>query len=180
MVLNHAWRSLRRPIDAWWSNTIARAVTFFGLTVILVTHRAPSMEVALAVWRGMINLPQTWHDPLGPLGLGLGWLGFRFDGPPVADGQIELVLWLIVWLSVVWFLPNTQQLLARWHPAYNYGVAERQRDLPLIERTPSLTRLLPWRLEWRPNAAAAVFVGLLAALAFLNLHHVSEFLYFRY
>jgi len=25
-----------------------------------------------------------------------------------------------------------------------------------------------------------VFVGVLAALAFLNLHHVSEFLYFRY
>jgi hypothetical protein len=41
-------------------------------------------------------------------------------------------------------------------------------------------RLLPWRLEWRPNAAAAVFVGLLAALAFLNLHHISEFLYFKY
>jgi len=34
--------------------------------------------------------------------------------------------------------------------------------------------------EWRPSAAAAVFIGLLAALAFLNLHHVSEFLYFRY
>jgi hypothetical protein len=43
-----------------------------------------------------------------------------------------------------------------------------------------LTRHLPWRLEWRPNVAAAVFVGVLAALAFLNLHHVSEFLYFRY
>jgi hypothetical protein len=41
-------------------------------------------------------------------------------------------------------------------------------------------RLFPWRMEWRPNAATAVFVGLLAALAFLNLHHVSEFLYFKY
>src|SRR5215472_17196468 len=180
MVVNHAWRSLRRPINAWWSNTIARAVTFFGLTIILVTHRSPSMDVALRVWRGMINLPHTWHDALGPLGLGLGWIGVRFDGPPVSDGQIELVLWLIVWLSVVWFFPNTQQLLARLHPAYNYGIAERQRDLPLLERVPSFARLLPWRLEWRPNAAAAVYVGLLAALALLNLHHVSEFLYFRF
>ena len=34
--------------------------------------------------------------------------------------------------------------------------------------------------NFTPNAAAAVFVGLLAALAFLNLHHVSEFLYFKY
>jgi hypothetical protein len=104
----------------------------------------------------------------------------RFDGPPVSADQQELVLWLIFWLAIVWFLPNTQQMLARWHPAFNYGVAERERDPPLVERVPSLARLLPRRLEWRPNAAAAVFVGLLAALAFLNLHHISEFLYFRY
>ena len=45
---------------------------------------------------------------------------------------------------------------------------------------PSVMRLFPWRMEWRPNAATAVFVGLLAALGFLNLHHVSEFLYFKY
>ena len=59
-------------------------------------------------------------------------------------------------------------------------VAERERDPPLLERAPSVMRLFPWRMEWRPNAATAVFVGLLAALAFLNLHHVSEFLYFKY
>jgi alginate O-acetyltransferase complex protein AlgI len=148
--------------------------------MVLVTHRAPSMDVAVQVYRGMFNLPASWRDALGRLGDGLGWLGVRFDGPPVLADQRDLVLWLIVWIAVVWFLPNTQQLLARWHPAFNYGVAERERDPPLLERIPSLTRHLPWRLEWRPNVAAAVFVGLLAALAFLNLHHVSEFLYFRF
>jgi len=180
MVLNHAWRSIWPPINAWWSNTVARLVTFFGLTMVLVTHRAPSMDVALRVFRGMFNLPVSWHEVLGPLAVGLTWLGVRFDGPPVSAGQWELMPSLIFWLAVVWFLPNTQQMLARWHPAFNYGVAERQRDPPLIERVPSLARILPWRLEWRPNVAAAVFIGVLAALAFLNLHHVSEFLYFRY
>jgi hypothetical protein len=178
--MNHAWRGVWRPINAWWSNTIARLVTFFGLTMLLVTHRAPSLDVASRIFRGMFNLPATWHDVLGPFAAGLGWLGVRFDGPPVSADQGALVLWLIVWLAIVWYLPNTQQMLARWHPAFNYGVAERQRDPPLLERAPSVMRLLPWRLEWRPNAAAAVFVGLLAALAVLNLHHVSEFLYFRY
>jgi len=180
MVMNHAWRSVWRPINAWWSNTVARFVTFFGLTMLLVTHRAPSMDVALRVFHGMFNLPHSWQSGLGPLAAGLGWLGVHFDGPPVSADQQWLVLWLIFWLAVVWFLPNTQQMLARWHPAFNYGVAERQRDPPLLERAPSVARLLPWRLEWRPNAAAAVVVGLLAALAFLNLHHVSEFLYFKY
>jgi alginate O-acetyltransferase complex protein AlgI len=145
-----------------------------------VTHRAPSMDVALQVYRGMVNLPGSWHEGFGPFSDGLRWLGVRFDGPPVSADQRDLVLWLIVWLAVVWFLPNTQQMLARWHPAFNYGVAERERDPPLLERAPSLIGFLPGRLEWRPSAAAAVFIGLLAALAFLNLHHVSEFLYFRY
>jgi alginate O-acetyltransferase complex protein AlgI len=180
MVANHAWRSVWRPVNAWWSNTVARFVTFFGLTIVLVTHRAPSMDVAARIFRGMVNLPVSWRDGFGPFASGLGWLGVRFDGPPVSADQRALVLWLIVWLAVVWYLPNTQQMLARWHPAFNYGVAERQRDPPLLERAPLVYRLLPWSLEWRPSAAAAVFVGLLAALAVLNLHHVSEFLYFKY
>jgi D-alanyl-lipoteichoic acid acyltransferase DltB (MBOAT superfamily) len=180
MVMNHAWRRVWRPINAWWSNTVSRLVTFFGLTMVLVTHRAPSMDVALRVYRGMFNLPAAWHDALGPLAAGLGWLGVRFDGPPVSADQQGLVLWLIFWLALLWFLPNTHQMLARWQPASNYGVVERGRDPPLLARAPSLSRLWPERLEWRPNAAAAVFAGVLAALAFLNLQHVSEFLYFRY
>jgi hypothetical protein len=176
MVVNHAWRQVWRPINAWWSHTVARLVTFFALGTILVIYRSPSLDVAGQVYRGMFNLPVSWQDALGSL----GWLGVRFDGPPVGLDQLVLVLWLVLWLVVAWFFPNTQQLLARWHPAYNYGVAERQRDPPLLERPPSLAPFLPWRLEWRPNAVGAVLVGVLAALAFLNLSHVSEFLYFRF
>src|SRR5256714_7789326 len=61
MVMNHAWRSVWRPINSWWSNTVARFVTFFGLTMLLVTHRAPSMDIALRVFGGMFNLPASWH-----------------------------------------------------------------------------------------------------------------------
>jgi len=141
-----------------------------------VLYRAPSMEVALRVYRGMVNLPASWHDVFGPLGDAMRWLGVGFDGQPVSSDQLALVAWLIVWIAVVWFVPNTQQLLARWHPAFNYGVAERQRDLPLLARFGTLAP----RLEWRPNVASAVYVGVLAALAFLSLRHVSEFLYFKF
>jgi len=110
-----------------------------------------------------LNLPASWQAA-------------------VDSEKLHLVAWMLFWLAVVWFLPNTQQLLARWHPAYNYGVAERERDLPLIERIqlPAFVVPGPWRLEWRPNAIGAVFIGILVALAMLNLSHVSEFLYFRY
>jgi len=152
-----------RPIHSWWSHTIARLVTFFALTAVLVLHRAPSTEVAFQVYRGMLDVPAGWQV--------------------AADSeQLQLVAWMLFWLAVVWFLPNTQQLLARWHPAYNYGVAERERDLPLIERLriPASWPMAHWRMEWRPNAVGAVLIGILVALAVLNLSHVSEFLYFRF
>ena len=176
MVVAHAWRSVWRPINAWWSHTIARLLTFFVLTMILVMHRAPSTALALEIYRGMVNLPRPWYDALGPVGGALGWLGVRFDGPPATTDELELVLWFVVWIAFVWFLPNTQQLLARWHPAYNYGVVERDRDRPLPERIPAFTLVM----QWRPNIAGAVFVGVLAALACLSLRHISEFLYFKY
>src|ERR1700757_4299361 len=65
MVMNPAWRTGGRPFNPWWSNTVARFVTFFGLTMLLVTHRAPSLDVASRIFRGMFNLPATWHDVLG-------------------------------------------------------------------------------------------------------------------
>jgi hypothetical protein len=149
-------------------------------------HRAPSIDVALRVYRGMINLPVTWYAALGPASGALERLGVGFEGPPVLPEQLELVLWLIAWMAFMWFLPNTQQLLARGHPAYNYGVVERERDPPLIERIPApqwMPRWIKpakWSPEWQPNLAGAVFVGVLAALAVLSLRHVSEFLYFKY
>jgi len=182
MIANHAWRSFWRPINAWWSHATARLVTFFVLTMVLVLHRASSVDVALQIYRGMFNLPESWGAALGPMADALKWLGMRFNGPPVEAEHLELVLWLIAWMAFMWFLPNTQQLLARWHPAYNYGVAERERDPPLIERIPAPRWIKPakWSLEWQPNLAGAVFIGVLAALAVLSLRHVSEFLYFKY
>ena len=176
MVLNHAWRSVWRPLNTWWSHTIARLVTFFALSLVLVMHRAPSMADCLQVYRGIVNLPATWRTVLGPLGGALEWLGVQFGGPPVSTEQLELIPWLIAWLAFMWFMPNTQQLLARWHPAFNYGVIERRRDPPLVERISKV----PLFYEWRPNIGGAVFVGVLLALAILSLRHISEFLYFKY
>ncbi len=176
MVAAHAWRSVWRPIHSWWSHAIARLVTFFVLTMVLVMHRAPSMAVALEIYRGMVNLPSTWYGVLGPVADALRWVGVRFDGPAASGDELYLVLWFLAWLAFMWFLPNTQQLLARWHPAYNYGLVERERDLPLPERIPAFTLVM----QWRPNIPGAVFVGVLAALACLSLRHISEFLYFKY
>ncbi len=176
MVINHGWRLLWRPINAWWSRTIARLLTFFALSLVLVFHRAPSTEVALRVIGGMVNLPASWHDALGLLGLALPWVGVRFEGESISSEQLALLPWLVLWIGFMWFVPNTQQLLARWHPAFNYGVAERHRDPPLLAEIPAAAPLLEWTL----NPVVAVLIGILAAIAFLSLSHVSEFLYLKF
>src|ERR1044071_1455256 len=55
MVVNHAWRQVWRPINLWWSHTVARLVTFFALGLILVIYRSPSLDVAGKVYRGMFR-----------------------------------------------------------------------------------------------------------------------------
>jgi hypothetical protein len=176
LMLHSAWRLGWRPLNRWWSRTIARFVTFFSLTAAFALFRAPSVEAAARIYSGMLNLPQDLVTSWGPLASALGWIGFRFEGPAVSAKDGYLVLWLVFWICFLWFMPNTPQLLARFHPAINYGPAERQRDMPLLAQ---LGAVRPW-LEWRPNAAAAVVIGVLAALACLSLYHVSEFLYFEF
>jgi alginate O-acetyltransferase complex protein AlgI len=176
LVVNHAWRAVHAPIDAWWSRGIARTLTFIAVVIAWVPFRAPSLGAAVAIYRGMVDLPQPIGDELGSLAQHLARLGVRFDGPSVSGGDLELVLWLVGWLAVLWLVPNTQQMLARFQPALDYGLAERVHDMPLLARLQACRTLL----RWRPNVASAVVVGACAAIACLSLNHVSEFLYFEF
>ena len=176
LVANHAWRAVWPPIDAWWSRGIARIVTLLAVVIAWVPFRAPTMGAAVEVYRGMMNLPRPLADQLGPLAEPLAQFGVRFEGPPASGGDLDLILWLVGWLAVLWLVPNTQQLLARFQPAFNYGPAQRRRDMPVLARVKSFRPFL----EWRPSIASAVIVGALAAIACLSLQHVSEFLYFEF
>ena len=176
LVGNHAWRAVFPPIDAWWSRGIARLVTLLAVIIAWVPFRAPTLAAAAEMYRGMTNLPRPLSHQLGPLADLLARCGVRFEGPAVSSGDLDLMLWLIGWLAVLWLVPNTQQLLARFQPALNYGPAERRRDMPVLARVKAFRPFL----EWRPSIVSAVGVGALAAIACLSLQHVSEFLYFEF
>jgi hypothetical protein len=68
--------------------------------------------------------------------------------------------WLAFGLAIVWFLPNTQQLLARYAPAWDRVEAAGRQ----------------WNLHWTKGIAA----GLLFAASLLMLQRSSEFLYFQF
>ncbi len=176
LVVNHVWRAVCPPIDAWWSRGIARLVTLLAVVIAWVPFRAPTLAAAAEMYRGMINLPRPLAQQLGPLAELLARLGVRFEGPPVSGGDLDLILWLVGWLAVLWLVPNTQQLLARFRPAFNYGPAARRRDMPVLARVKVFRPLL----EWRPNIISAMVVGAAAAIACLSLQRVSEFLYFEF
>jgi D-alanyl-lipoteichoic acid acyltransferase DltB (MBOAT superfamily) len=156
LIANHGWRAIwTKPINTWWSRGIARTLTFLLVALAWVFFRAPSLDAALAIYRGLVAwTPDTSLDALA------------------TD-----LAWLVFWMSIVWYWPNTQQWMAKVKPAFNYAGPDRRRDpLLLPVEKPGLRRFI----FWRPTPAFAFAVGCGAAAALLSLQRVSEFLYFQF
>ncbi|MDP1628075.1 MAG: MBOAT family O-acyltransferase [Parvibaculum sp.] len=157
LIVNHGWNALpRKPINTWWSRGIARALTFLCVALAWVLFRAVDIDAATAIYRGLVALPLDNFSP---------------------HRLIEDIAWLVFWMGIVWFWPNTQQWLAMVRPAFNYKWADRRRD-PLLLPVDG-TRFARLAL-WRPSKRVAVAVGLAAAASLLSLQRISEFLYFQF
>jgi hypothetical protein len=127
----------------------------------------------MTLFKGFIYMPA--HH-LGPLTAVFARMGFRFDGPYVKDSEFISFAWLIVPLIIVWFLPNTQQIMARTAPAFNFSGNPAIDTMPATSLSPYLTRRFTWdmRLAW------AVVIGILCFGCLSSLNRVSEFLYFQF
>jgi D-alanyl-lipoteichoic acid acyltransferase DltB (MBOAT superfamily) len=156
LIINHGWRAIwTKPINAWWSRGIARAFTFLCVALAWVFFRAPNTEGALAIYRGLI----AWT-------------------PEVSGTDLAIDLcWLAFWMAVLWFVPNTQQWLARLRPAFNYSSKDLKADPILLPATMKLWRRLA---IWRPGPMQAIGLGVITAISLLSLQRVSEFLYFQF
>ncbi len=176
LVINHLWRAFGPPpIERWWSRLAARATTLLAVAFAFVFFRAESFAAALAIFEGMTNLPRTLPGSIGPLASWLLAAGIRFDGPWITGADFKTLLWLLILVGFVWYVPNTQQWLAAYRPAY-----EPRRQWPGESPADARRTLLPRRIRWRPSVAWGLALGGLAAVAFLSLNHVSEFLYFQF
>uniref|UniRef100_A0ABX1PFI2 Probable alginate O-acetylase AlgI n=2 Tax=Aromatoleum anaerobium TaxID=182180 RepID=A0ABX1PFI2_9RHOO len=174
LVLNHAWRRFRfvvfgtRPAGSI-ERFVGRFLTFLAVVLGWVFFRASDAGAALSVIGAMAganglmipsNWPGAWYanallerfgfDPA------LGVAVNQFD--PSGTGPY----WIAALLAIAWFMPNTQEFMARFAPT--------------LER-PASPQGLP---SWSPHAGWAVATGTLGALALLNMSHVSEFLYFQF
>ena len=141
MTLEHAWNIFRSSKQTS-SNLIVQMFSVLRVnTIVLVAFvffRSASTDGALNLVRSMAGLNRNATQGVQPLSL--------------------MVLLL---LPVVWFLPNTQQILGE----------------SAIEKEKVMARL---GLRWKPNVAWAVVIGIGFFLSLVNMNAGSSFLYFQF
>jgi alginate O-acetyltransferase complex protein AlgI len=105
LAANHAWRALwpgPRPRDR--RSVVGRvAMTYMCVLLASVIFRAPSLDIAGMLFAGMVGL---------------------HDGAPYVHAELH-ALWLAGLGAIVWFMPNTQQILDSgiWRPTLPWAVA---------------------------------------------------------
>jgi alginate O-acetyltransferase complex protein AlgI len=175
LVINHGWRALFAPLDRWWSRAIARLVTLTAVILAFVLFRAPDLPTALRFYASMAGVPDLFPG-LGASAQAVAQLQADFGQAPELASVERAIAWGLLFLGILWFAPNTQQLMMRFRPAVNFNLRAGQRDPPALAWFPPLRSFL----HWRPSVPSAALLGVAAGLALLGLQHVSEFLYFEF
>ena len=179
LMINHAWQSLcsachQLQFNSPLSRFLSRAFTFIAVIAAWVFFRAEDLSSAVSILKGMLGLNGVvvWKsyftslNHLGHLGDSLVQWGVRFEEPTYFTGKIE-ILWLLSLSAIVWFAPNTHQLMAKYKTSINiYRGKYPERPIRF--------------LQWRPTLGWGIAVGLLTLIALLHLSSAHEFLYFRF
>jgi alginate O-acetyltransferase complex protein AlgI len=177
LLINHLWRTWRR---AWghdfadptrYGSALARALTFIFLVASMPLFRAGNLKAAMVMLKGMAGFNgillssqalKLWGmDRLIPILT--GW-GFQVGGLTLLKGFI--FEWLMLNLVIVFFLPNTQEIMAKFEPCLGFHLKDTEGT---------------WRwLRWTPSVPWAVATGVLALVSLLLAAKPSPFLYFQF
>lgn len=162
MSANNAWRQFfRRPAavmtpKAGWRVRLRHGtsvlITFICIVISLVFFRADSVTQALSVLAGMFGL----HS-------------FRSAATLATFSDLTLnrpFCEIAAGLVIVWFLPNTQQILTRFKPSLQ-ETAWNQSDVPEA-------------FCWSPSIKWAITTGVLLFFVLVELQETSTFLYFQF
>jgi alginate O-acetyltransferase complex protein AlgI len=144
LCVNHAWR-LFRPEHGilvkyrLLARTTSILLTYLCVIIALVFFRANSTSEAFSFITRLV----------------------RFQ-PSAADGLLPVTSWLVLVLfPVVWFLPNTQQIMGQ------------------VEAVAKPGTVRSW-LTWQPSLAWSVAIGLLFFVSLLFASTSASFLYFQF
>jgi len=168
LVLNHGWRSLASGMAFATSNVfgcVARVITFIAVVIAWIPFRAPNLESAWLMWKGMIggngvSLPFVLQNHTERF---LGRVAEYSSGmgPLLGNATGEILFCLAGGIVIIWALPNSQEWLARYQPAWNH-----------VQTTTGLA--------WRPTGRYAIVMGALFGISLLLMSRATPFLYYHF
>lgn len=119
LIINHLWRELRTKFNWNFSSPIYKPVTivmtFLAVTLVWTLFRAPTLKVARHAFKGLsgfygFGIPDTSYlhtTPIINLWEAMGGV-IQKDLTPLLT-----LLYLFSMFCLIWFLPNTQELVRR-------------------------------------------------------------------
>jgi D-alanyl-lipoteichoic acid acyltransferase DltB (MBOAT superfamily) len=150
LSVNHAFRhatkgmmapaALRLPL-----HVASVALTFAATTLAWIVFRAPDLAATRSVVGGLIGGGHSAVVSFSPLAAGT----------------------LLILSLIVWFLPNSMQIVWRFNPALNSPYASDAV-------TPAQ------RLSWKPTPWNAAAYGLICIVAIMALSNLKPFIYFQF
>ena len=177
LVINLLWRRLQRFVGyeldhpTWYGLALAKLITFVGLLISVAVFRADSLWSSWAIIKGMVGLNgillPEYHLNL----YGLGFLVPNLLNWHIQVGNITLLApyvmeWIILCGFVVWFMPNTQEIMSRVEPALGYYLKDTEGTWA-------------W-LCWRPTPIWALVCGVMAVASLIMIAQPNAFLYFQF
>lgn len=175
LAINHGWHTFRKRFGQNPNSAISKPIhalavllTFIAVVGAWVIFRADNIITASAILKAMagfngIYLSDEWlASRWRPFGLWLIGLGVPFGASNNLFKFAE-VAWISISLVIVWFAPNTQEIMANFKPALN---------IPQTRRAPYVL--------WHHNMIWLVGTLLCAVYAMLSLSAPSEFIYFQF
>jgi D-alanyl-lipoteichoic acid acyltransferase DltB (MBOAT superfamily) len=166
LVINNLWRQLRSKLGfqpgsaGWLGRQASWAITFLCVTAAWVIFRSNNFATAAAILKAMFGfnglLPPESVYYTGLVDKVLSRVIFGLEG------------WarIVIYMGMVKFLPNTQQLMRRFEPVLGEPIEEPGR-------------FWAW-LRWNPSLVWAALIALFMLLAVLSISRTSEFIYFQF
>ncbi|MDD2903991.1 MAG: hypothetical protein PHU44_16315, partial [Syntrophales bacterium] len=177
LITNHFWLLLRR---SWghdlsrptvWGTWLGRIITFLCAAGVNALFRADNMTTAINMLKGLVGLNgfTLSSETLQLLGLDnlttfLTGLGIKVGALPLLKGFVFETL--LAYLIIVFFFPNTQEIMSRFEPCLDFQLKEHEGTWP-------------W-LRWKPTLAWAGLTGFVALISVMLMGRPNPFLYFQF
>jgi D-alanyl-lipoteichoic acid acyltransferase DltB (MBOAT superfamily) len=180
---NHAWRTFGGGVRRWslpLTKEVPTVCAAFSVLLVFIpvvaaeiffransVNDAANILLAMAGAHGIAVPQETLRAASRVFGAALMHSGFIRSGHWTGL-QLKEMIEVFTLLTIVWFAPNSQEIVG-YRPEETAEVAKA---------TPSPLPL-PW-FQWRPNVAWATVVAVIFVIGLMNLLNPSEFLYFQF